>query len=144
MDDVDVYLFPCAGKTAASQVDAMLDDLHSHGVKFGMVWFDIETNPSTGCAWNANKNDNCLYMKELINAVRARGQAFGIYASHYMWESIMSLECTVGADFQLWDAHYDGRPTGGFVPYAGWTHASIKQYSGSGKLCGKEVDLDAY
>lgn len=144
MDDVDVYLFPCFTKSASSQVDGLLDSLHSHGVKFGMVWFDIEENPSPHCGWSTNLNDNCLYMKELIEAMRARGQAFGIYASHWEWEHVMSLECHVGAPYQLWDAHWDNQPTGNFIPYAGWTHASMKQYSGTGQLCGREVDFDGY
>jgi hypothetical protein len=44
MSHVDVYMFPCphCGKSASTQVDELVSYLRSHGVKFGMIWFDIE------------------------------------------------------------------------------------------------------
>jgi hypothetical protein len=44
MAHVDVYMFPCphCGKSASTQVDELVSYLRSHGVKFGMIWFDIE------------------------------------------------------------------------------------------------------
>lgn len=109
-----------------------------------MFWFDIEIDPSSGCGWSSDLASNCRYMSELIHAAHATGQPWGIYTSHYEWERVMGLDCHVGAPYQLWDAHYDGAPSGNFVPYAGWERAAIKQYSGTAKLCGVEIDLDAY
>jgi hypothetical protein len=44
MAHVDVYMFPCphCGKSASNQVDELVSYLRSHGVRYGMVWFDIE------------------------------------------------------------------------------------------------------
>ncbi|EDQ90455.1 uncharacterized protein MONBRDRAFT_18455 [Monosiga brevicollis MX1] len=144
MRHVDVYLFPCPSKSAAAQVNGTYHNLDTNKVKFGMMWFDIEINPSDGCHWSSDLSRNCKYMSELIAAAEAVGNPWGIYSSHYEWENVMGLDCTVGKNFQLWDAHYDGKPTGDFVPYAGWTKAAMKQYSGTSKLCDREIDLDAY
>ena len=44
MAHVDVYMFPCprCGKSAATQVDELVHYLRSNGVRYGMVWLDIE------------------------------------------------------------------------------------------------------
>jgi hypothetical protein len=44
MAHVDVYMFPCprCGKSASTQVDELVHYLRSNGVRYGMVWLDIE------------------------------------------------------------------------------------------------------
>ena len=37
---VDSYLFPCAGKSAASQVKGAVSGLDNAGAKFGTLWYD--------------------------------------------------------------------------------------------------------
>ena len=86
--NVDVYLFPCRGKSAADQVSQMVSGLGS--ANYGMIWLDVETNPSSGCSWSSfSAASNCQYLGELVNAIKSHGKVPGIYASHYMWTQIM-------------------------------------------------------
>lgn len=89
----DVYMFPCRKRTALEQVNELIDYLDSmksivsaFDYTTGMIWLDIETNPSTGCSWNqGSADDNCKYIGELLSAIVARKRSAGIYASAYMW-----------------------------------------------------------
>ncbi len=139
----DVYHFPCIGVAASTQVSD--DNSHVAG-KYGMMWFDIETNPSPNCGWSGDKTTNCNFMGELIAAGRSHGIHMGIYASAYMWESIMG-GCTVGADngVVLWYAHYDyTRSFSDFSAFGGWTKPNIKQYNDAVGICGINADADWY
>merc|ERR1712173_412497 len=122
----DVYMFPCRGESASSQVDTMIKDLKNglaghpinasislpehvieakglgagygrtrlaqaqldkkrelkivdntpsnipkwrtaqDGASYGMIWFDIEENPSSGCGWGTSYSSNCAYLQQLI------------------------------------------------------------------------------
>jgi hypothetical protein len=117
---VDVYMFPCRGKSATDQVNQMMaslgvsaaqfddaiphhpqakgmsagsspsetkvsnqefnstfaewraanvvEDGSSNGANFGMVWIDVEENPSSGCSWTSYSWDsNCNYLNDMIN-----------------------------------------------------------------------------
>lgn len=76
----DVYMFPCRGKNATTQVNELIDFLDSmmktpgtssyYEYQTGTIWLDIETNPSSGCTWNqGTPESNCLFTKELITAI---------------------------------------------------------------------------
>lgn len=141
---VDVYMFPCPGQDAASQVNSLVSSLSSDSVQYGMIWFDIETNPSTGCGWS-DPATNCAYMQNLVDAATAAGVNYGTYASEYMWSSIMGAGCTVGGDHPLWYAHYDNNPSfGDFTPFGGWSTPAMKQYQGDDTVCGFGVDDNFY
>jgi len=43
---------------------------------YGMIWFDIETNPSGGCGWSGNTGDNCQYLADLISEAKVRRNSF--------------------------------------------------------------------
>ena len=127
---MDVYLFPCRSKSAADQVSQMVSSLGS--ANYGMIWLDIETNPTSGCSWASFSGaSNCEYIGELVNAIKSHGKAPGIYASHYMWQEIMgsASACTSYTSVAMWYAHYDGKDN--FDDYAshqfgGWTKPTIK------------------
>ena len=146
--NVDVYLFPCRGKSAADQVKQMITDLAS--ANYGMIWMDVETNPSSGCSWASFSHaSNCDYLGELVNAVKAQGKVPGIYASHYMWTEIFGTAsaCPHYTSVAMWYAHYDGKET--FDDYAalsfgGWTKPTVKQYKGTTTKCNAGVDLSFY
>jgi GH25 family lysozyme M1 (1,4-beta-N-acetylmuramidase) len=58
---VDVYLFPCRGKSAADQVNQMINELGNS--QYGTIWMDVETNPSSSCSWaNFSPASNCDYV----------------------------------------------------------------------------------
>lgn len=80
MANVDVYLFPCRSKSAKDQVNSLYNELK--GYEYGMIWIDIETNPSPNCGWSGHTfSSNCQYIVELIDAIKATGIVPGIYAS---------------------------------------------------------------
>ena len=138
----DIYMFPCRGKSASAQVNEMFNSISSS--LFGMVWIDVETNPSSGCGWTG---DNCGYITELVNAIKAHGKVPGIYSSQYMWTTIMGgrYNCPSLASQQLWYAHYDNSPSfSDFASFGGWSHPNIKQYAGDTTLCGAGIDYDYY
>ena len=141
----DIYHFPCYGGVGANQ--QVTDDFNHIGAgNFGMMWFDIETNPSPGCGWSGDAGSNCNFLGQLIAAGQSLGIHMGIYASAYMWGSIMG-GCTVGHDngLALWYAHYDQNPSfSDFSPFGGWTTPSIKQYWDSVGFCGIGSDADWY
>lgn len=64
---VDVYMFPCRGLSASSQVSSLISGLSSAlgeeefevgremlESSYGMIWLDIEINPSGGCGWGTD------------------------------------------------------------------------------------------
>ena len=52
------------------------------GVEYGMIWIDVEINPSPGCSWASSSFDsNCNFLIELINALSSRGRTPGVYTS---------------------------------------------------------------
>ena len=80
----------------------------------------------------------------MVNAKKS-GKKVGIYASNYMWNSIMggATKCTKFVDLPLWYAHYDGNPSfTDFKPFGGWISPTIKQYKGTTSMCSASVDLN--
>jgi len=60
-----------------------------------------------------------------------------------MWGVVAGSGCTAGASAgaPVWYAHYDGNPSfSDWVPFGGWSHPAVKQYSGTGSLCGIGID----
>lgn len=115
---------------------------------YGMVWLDVETNPSSGCSWKGHDaTSNCQFVTDLINGIKAKGKKVGIYSSRYMWEDIFGSQsaCQSAASQQLWYAHYDNSPSfSDFSKFGGWSKPNIKQYKGDTTLCGAGVDKDYY
>ena len=115
---------------------------------YGMIWLDIETNPSPGCSWASwSGGSNCQFIGELVNAIRSRGKVPGIYSSYYMWETIMGSPsaCPDFGDVPLWYAHYDNNPSfSDFSGFGGWSRPNMKQYVGDTTLCGAGVDYSFY
>lgn len=106
---VDGYLFPCAGKSASAQVQGTLNGLSENGARIGTLWLDIETNPSRGCGWSADKASNCNFIKDMIKAGHAAGRTIGVYSSPYEWSTVAG-NCNIRGEFSdvpLWYAHYD-------------------------------------
>jgi hypothetical protein len=57
-------------------------DENSYGLNYGMIWIDVEDNPSSGCSWEGYSTDaNCNFLIETINAIRANGRVPGVYSS---------------------------------------------------------------
>lgn len=130
-------MFPCRGKSGAAQVDQMIADIS--GGLYGMVWIDVETNPSPGCGWGSDHTGNCNFLNEIIAKVKSHGKTPGIYSSKVMWTNIFgsATACTGAGSQKLWYAHYDNNPSfGDFSSFGGWSKPSMKQFQGDVTLCG--------
>ncbi len=137
----DVYMFPCRGKSANAQVDQLVAGVPTN--LYGTIWIDVETNPSSGCGWGSDHAGNCNYLVEIINRIKSHGKTPGIYASRYMWQTIMGsfTACTAPGAHPLWYAHYDGSASfSDFQAFGGWTKPHMKQYQGDTTLCSAGVD----
>ena len=110
--DVGVYLFPCPTKDIGAQVQEMVANLTAAGVKYGSIWLDIESDPSTGCSWSQDLTKNCQTMAELAAAVNSTGIPWGTYTSAYEWGTLMNPGCTVplAVEHPLWYPHYEKPP----------------------------------
>lgn len=118
------------------------------GSLYGMVWIDVETNPSSGCSWSGHDAaSNCQFVTDIVNRIKSKGKTPGIYATAYMWQTIFGGRnaCPGVASQQLWYAHYDGSPSfSDFGSFGGWSKPAIKQYQGDTTLCGAGVDKNFY
>eukprot|EP00347_Sterkiella_histriomuscorum_P023175 403335663 len=143
---VDVYMFPCRGKSASQQVADLISNLGS--ASYGQIWVDVETNPSSGCSWASYSGaSNCQYLSETISAIKSHGKVPGIYSNYYMWESIMggAGACSALSGVTLWYAHYDNSASfSDFKSFGGWSRPNIKQFKGDTTACGVGVDLNYY
>jgi hypothetical protein len=115
---------------------------------YGMVWIDVETNPSSGCSWTGHDfASNCNFLMEVVNRIKSKGKNLGIYATAYMWTSIFGARnaCPQAASQQLWYAHYDNSPSfSDFSAFGGWTKPTIKQFVGDVVVCGAGIDKNFY
>ena len=138
-------MFPCRGKSAVQQANELVDSVYQ---SYGMIWIDVEINPSSGCSWYSySSSSNCDFVLELIDALEARGKKVGIYSSMYQWEESLgsNYACPEAAKVPIWYAHYDNRQTfSDFSSFGGWSYPDIKQYVGDTSLCSVGVDLDYY
>ena len=51
-----------------------VDDEESNGTAYGMIWIDVETNPSSGCSWSGySASSNCDYVNAMIKEIKAKG-----------------------------------------------------------------------
>jgi len=45
------------------------------GSLYGMVWIDVETNPSSGCSWSGHDSaSNCQFLTDTINRIKSKGK----------------------------------------------------------------------
>jgi len=138
----DVYLFPCAGMDAATQVQQMVSSLQGAGSTWGTIWLDIESNPSSGCAWT-DANTNCNFIGTMITTAQGLVLSVGVYASEYMWSIIPGGTCTVGSGVPLWYANYDNvEDCSDFAAFGGWGSAAWHQWSDAGGDCGVSYDIN--
>lgn len=124
---------------------------HGPDVKYGMIWMDIEINPSGGCGWGTNYASNCQYLEELLSAAVAKGASPGVYSSEGEWESVMGSRSACASSsvtkYPIWYAHYDGNPSfsdWSSTKFGGWASPAIKQYRGDVTLCGCGIDENWY
>lgn len=138
----EVYMFPCRGKNATSQINELIAGISS--TLYTTIWIDVETNPSSGCSWSGHDAaSNCNFVTETINAIKAKGKSAGIYSSANNWLNIFgsSSACASVGSTPLWYAHYDNvQAFSDFKAFAGWTQPKMKQFAGDVTLCSADID----
>ncbi|ORX49907.1 glycoside hydrolase [Hesseltinella vesiculosa] len=146
---VDVYLFPCTGrstcKSPATQVSELAALFKNNGMgHVGTIWLDVEVDPSANNWPSATSNKATL--TAFKTALNNSGLKWGIYSSTYQWQTITgSTSWVLDNTKPLWYAHYDNSQSfSDFSSFGGWTKPTIKQYSGSANVCGASVDLNYY
>ena len=105
----------------------------------------METNTSPNCGWSKDYDANCRFTQQLVQAAQKSGKTVGLYASAYMWNTIMggSDRCQHFGDLPLWYAHYDGVENfNDFHAFGGWDQPYAKQYKGTTSICNASVDLN--
>jgi len=142
---VDVYIFMCpncAGNgNAATVVDTVFNNLENQGVKYGMIWFDVEQ--CSGC-WSS-ESANCGYIGTAVNEAVKLGAKPGLYSSVYEWSITVGDGCKSFSNYPLWYAHYDGEENYDDTSdwdFGGWKAPSMKQYTDTGPCI--SVDSDWY
>jgi len=140
---VDVYIFMCpecsGNGDAASVVSTVFNNLKNAGVKYGMIWFDIEQ--CDGCWGSASTN--AAYIAAACNEAISLGAHIGIYSSMYEWSQTMGGS-TAFTKYPLWYADWDGEQdfNDGGYKFGGWTSPAMKQYSDNGPCM--DVDSNWY
>lgn len=138
----DVYMFPCRGKNATSQVNELISGIS--GTLYSTIWIDVETNPSSGCSWSGHDAaSNCNFLTEAINAIKAKGKNPGVYSSASMWQGIFgsTSACPGAGSVPLWYAHYDNlQAFSDFKPFGGWSQPKMKQFAGDVIVCNADID----
>eukprot|EP01027_Heterolobosea_sp_BB2_P015542 GEZU01022227.1.p1 GENE.GEZU01022227.1~~GEZU01022227.1.p1 ORF type:complete len:250 (-),score=65.00 GEZU01022227.1:135-812(-) len=141
---VDMYFFPCFRcGNPAGQINEFYHALVAKDAidKIGMLWFDIE---GPGTYWGGSCSENINFISTLISTAESLGFKVGIYTSATQWSPI-ACNNVFASKLPLWYSHYDGvQSFDDFVPFGGWARPAIKQYSGTGSICGASVDLDWY
>eukprot|EP01031_Cornospumella_fuschlensis_P033516 gene33516-40550_t len=157
---VDGYIFPCYScGNPKGQVDATIDYLSSHGVmatppdsmldqginstlgvRYGMLWFDIE-GPQY---WSDSASHNVNFLQHMVDEAKARGVTVGIYASSSQWSAIMGGSSQFHS-LPLWYPHWDeGHTMSDFSSFGGWKKPAMKQYAGDVSFCSAGWDKNYY
>jgi GH25 family lysozyme M1 (1,4-beta-N-acetylmuramidase) len=130
----------CQSGSPQSQVQALVNWVRGKGVRFGMLWFDVES--CDGC-WSS-ESENANFIAAAVQEARSMGVNVGIYSSHYEWGLVMGDWAGLSG-YPCWYADYDGATNfNDFEAYGGWSRPSIKQYDGDVSVCGLDLDEDWY
>lgn len=143
--DIDLYHFPDTNINPAEQIHDTVNYFAAQNITFGKLWIDVE-GPEY---WNKSCSANVAFLHGLVAATQtALGHdRVGIYASQSQWKPIMCGDKSFSAA-PLWYAHWDQQATfddwhsPGIGHFGGWASPTMKQYSGSKRVCGINVDLD--
>ncbi len=119
-----------------------MTSLASAGLVARRLWADEE---------DVSGGSKAMSPARRVTAVRATLQALdlapsrlgltGVYTGGWWWKP-STANYQGFADRPLWDAHYDGiaDASGDYLPYGGWSFASIKQFAGS-QSDGTDLDV---
>ncbi len=143
--DVSLYHFPDTAVDPVTQVHETVRYFASENISFNSLFFDIEGREY----WNHSCAVNVAFLHKMVATARSLlgPDRVGIYASESQWKPIMCGDEGFSS-VPLWYAHWDNRPNFddfhdvGIGPFGGWVKPEMKQYHGSVRTCGVNVDLN--
>lgn len=94
----------------------------------------------------ASPDQRVAAIRQGVAAIEAAGYEAGIYTGRWWWLQYAG-DPQEFSHLPLWPSIYDGDADKavGFVPFGGWSVATMKQYAGTSSLGGiGGLDLDAY
>ena len=147
--DNSIYLFPCPGKSAVTQVKDLISNLSNSNAKYNRIWMDVEPNHNAGCAWSNNYDSNCDYLQLLLSTALDNGvPAVGVFSANFDWEKIMNGVdgCKNASTYgPVW--YYSGNDAQNFddwdkARFGGWDKPFMKQTAEGTTQCGIDVDTD--
>ena len=80
-NDIDLSVYEGEDLSVQSSNEVPEWRKQSVGKSYGMVWVDVESNPSSGCGWGTNYDNNCEFLRQLIQRLKDHGLNVGVYAS---------------------------------------------------------------
>lgn len=138
----DVLMTPAAwcGMSARAQAQALLASIN--GQSYGRVW--VQVLPGGGFS-NFNVADNLAWILEATDALGAAlgGARVGVLTSSAAWSAITNngaAGARLGA-LPLWYVGSNSEENfADFVPFAGWTFPTAKQFAATSTVCGLSVE----
>ncbi|CAJ0590764.1 unnamed protein product [Cylicocyclus nassatus] len=143
---VSVYIFPCLDfpkcAPVQDQVEETINRLNDEGVKYGMVFLDIQM-----LDWPSDKEGNRNTIDAMGQKLDEMGVEWGIYTNKRNWNAIVG-DWDKWKHKKLWWSFWgnnDGERYSDFEPFGGWTDFYMQQYAGDfNGPCSVSLDLDYY
>jgi len=137
--DSSVYMIPCVGgeMLPEEQVRKVIAEIS------GLSYWGIIIKVMLTGGWGPDKGKNCEYIRAMVREIRKTTTA-GIQTESAVWNTIMGTNCIIndnsGYLFGVWEKH-DGRNCfSDYIPFAGFTNVTRKEYAGPVTECGMSVD----
>ena len=150
-NQIESYFFPkVRNGNAAQQVTAFWNEVTRRGLKFRIIWFDVEKNwfgkaNKYGNPTTENKMKNRAFFEQMMNKVRALGIPAGIYTSINNWQEMFGLDYKYpyASSTPLWYCRYNKYANfKDFKPFGGWSAPYMKQFRGDVKACNAVLDFN--
>ncbi len=132
---LDGYRWLNLNEPVVPQMDNAFRSMGEHVDDVRMWWIDCEdtTMPGMGPAEVLDA------IGDAVEYCERRGVAHGIYSGRWWWGP-QTNNSDMFKYLPLWNAYYDGDPDEDGLPYGGWEHSAIEQYTGTTMVCGQSVD----
>lgn len=85
--------------SGAAQMRGTVDFLRNNGVRYGMLWLDVE-----GVNYWQTQAFNRRFLEDMMNEGRRLGVKMGVYSSKSQWGPIMGLDYRGASHLPMWYA----------------------------------------
>eukprot|EP00826_Nyctotherus_ovalis_P066602 TRINITY_DN9861_c0_g1_i8.p1 TRINITY_DN9861_c0_g1~~TRINITY_DN9861_c0_g1_i8.p1 ORF type:complete len:153 (+),score=36.73 TRINITY_DN9861_c0_g1_i8:174-632(+) len=138
----DIYMVPCVKchLSPKEQVNIVVNGLYE--VRYETVFVKIQASGK----WGTDKSSNCEYLKDYLKALGSRGKKHGIIANAMIWRKLFGSGCTLtDLDTRILWEHHDGKTDfKQYIPFAGYTNATRKEYDGPVSQCNMNIGKLVY